>query len=96
MSSRKTYGPSYTAEASTRHCSKGSTSTGDGAHNTILNQYLEFKTWCHGFYSLFIGIRMALACRVVGPKALATQQRPAPGTVQREAQEPETEHTTQF
>ena len=43
ISSRRTYGPSYTTEASTRHCSKGSTSTGDGTHNTILNQYLEFK-----------------------------------------------------
>ena len=41
--SRRTYGPSYTTEASTRHCSKGSTSTGDGTHNTIVNQYLGFK-----------------------------------------------------
>ena len=40
LSSRRTYSRGYTTEASTRHCSKGSTSTGDGTHNTIFKSVL--------------------------------------------------------
>ena len=38
----------------------------------------NLKTRCHGFYPPSICICMALACRVVGPKAQATQQRLLP------------------
>ncbi len=39
---------------------------------------------------------MALACRVVDPKAQATPQRPTHGALQRKAKAPGTEHSTPF
>ena len=53
ISSRRTYGPSYTTEASTRHCSKGSTSTQGWNTKNHLNQYVGFQNLVSRILSAF-------------------------------------------